>query len=195
MALARDAGRVSVEALAERFEVTPQTIRLRKRIPSAAGLGGGSANAATVLAALPRLFGREPDPGWLEAAARRLGADVPYFLVGGLALGLGRGDEIVPLADPPDAGGELWLALPREPLSTADVFAAWCNDRGGINGRKIEVDKKDSALTQVQAKMTEACADDFMMVGGGAVFGHRRGSARRVVRRPAGDVPQRHRRR
>lgn len=60
--------------------------------------------------------------------------------------------------------------LNQEFFDTADVFAAWCNDRGGINGRKISVDKKDAGLVNVKAKMTEACSDDFAMVGGGAVF-------------------------
>ncbi|MGZ4689575.1 MAG: ABC transporter substrate-binding protein [Acidimicrobiia bacterium] len=60
--------------------------------------------------------------------------------------------------------------LNQELFDTADVFSKWCNDRGGINGRKIVVDKRDAALTNVKAKMTESCADDFMMVGGGAVF-------------------------
>src|SRR3954452_1967444 len=60
--------------------------------------------------------------------------------------------------------------LNQEFFDTADVFAAWCNDRGGINGRKIVVDKRDAALTNVVARMTEACRDDFAMVGGGATF-------------------------
>ncbi len=75
--------------------------------------------------------------------------------------------KIATFSDPGFAGRP---GLNQELFDTADVFAAWCNDRGGINGRKITVDKKDAALTQVQAKMVEACADDFMMVGGGAVF-------------------------
>jgi ABC-type branched-subunit amino acid transport system substrate-binding protein len=60
--------------------------------------------------------------------------------------------------------------LNQEFFDTADVFAAWCNARGGINGRKIVVDRRDAALTNVKARMTESCAEDFMMVGGGAVF-------------------------
>ena len=75
--------------------------------------------------------------------------------------------KIATFSDPGFAGRP---GLNQELFDTADVFSAWCNDRGGINGRKIVVDKRDSALTQVQAKMTEACAEDFMMVGGGAVF-------------------------
>ncbi len=60
--------------------------------------------------------------------------------------------------------------LDQEFFDTADVFSKWCNDRGGINGRKIVVDPRDAALTNVKARMTESCADDFAMVAGGAVF-------------------------
>ena len=60
--------------------------------------------------------------------------------------------------------------LNQEFFDTADVFSQWCNDRGGINGRKIVVDKRDAALTNVKAQMTSPAAEDFMLVGGGAVF-------------------------
>jgi ABC-type branched-subunit amino acid transport system substrate-binding protein len=60
--------------------------------------------------------------------------------------------------------------LDQEFFDTADVFSKWCNDRGGINGRKIVVDKRDAALTNTKAQMTTSCGEDFMMVGGGAVF-------------------------
>jgi 4-diphosphocytidyl-2-C-methyl-D-erythritol kinase len=99
-------------------------IELRKRIPPGGGLGGGSANAATALLALVELFGLAPGPGPLRAAARSLGADVPFFLVGGTALGTGRGDEIRPLPDAPQPRGELVLLLSHSGLSTAAVFAA-----------------------------------------------------------------------
>ncbi len=95
-------------------------IELVKRIPAAAGLGGGSSNAATVLAALAELL-PAPIPGdWLAEAARRLGADVPYFLIGGTALGTGRGDRIEPL--PELAAEELLLVDPGVPVPTAEVF-------------------------------------------------------------------------
>jgi 4-diphosphocytidyl-2-C-methyl-D-erythritol kinase len=99
-------------------------IRLVKRIPAGGGLGGGSSNAAAVLTALGRLFGREPESAAVEAVARRLGADVPFFLVGGTALGTGRGDRIEPLPDPPGGPLELWLVTPEFELSTPAVFAA-----------------------------------------------------------------------
>ncbi len=74
---------------------------LRKRIPAGRGLGGGSSDAAAAIVAMLRLTGRSiPLPRLLEIAAS-LGADVPFFLFGGRALGVGRGDEIYPLPDLP----------------------------------------------------------------------------------------------
>ena len=60
--------------------------------------------------------------------------------------------------------------LDQELFDTAEVFSKWCNAAGGINGRKIVVNQHDSALFDVQARMTEACSQDFFLVGGGAVF-------------------------
>jgi len=99
-------------------------IEIEKSIPLGGGLGGGSSNAATVLLALSRLFPQTPDAGWIETAAKRLGADVPFFLVGGTARGRGRGDEIEPLSDAPSPTGELWIAAPPWGVSTREVFAA-----------------------------------------------------------------------
>ena len=76
-------------------------IRLLKGIPLQAGLGGGSADAAATLLALTHLWRVPVRPPQLTDLAAALGADVPFFLSGGTALGLGRGDEIYPLADLP----------------------------------------------------------------------------------------------
>jgi len=75
--------------------------------------------------------------------------------------------KVATFADPGFVGRP---GLDQEFFDTADVFADWCNARGGINGRKIVVDKKDAALTNTKARMVEACRDDFVMVGGGTVF-------------------------
>jgi 4-diphosphocytidyl-2-C-methyl-D-erythritol kinase len=97
-------------------------IVLRKRIPAGGGLGGGSSNAALTLSALPELLQLVPPAGELRAIARELGADVPYFLVGGTALGLGRGDEVVALPELPEE--RVLLVAPGVEISTAEVFAA-----------------------------------------------------------------------
>ena len=99
-------------------------IRLRKRIPIGGGLGGGSSNAATVLAGMTILLGRSPGRKELAALAAELGSDVPFFLHGGTALGTGRGEIIEPLSDPVAPPLELWLAVPPVAVATAGVFAA-----------------------------------------------------------------------
>lgn len=76
---------------------------LRKNIPMGAGLGGGSSNAAAVLLSLPALAGKPLGLGQLHSIAAELGSDVPFFLYGGTALGLGRGTELYPLPDQPPA--------------------------------------------------------------------------------------------
>lgn len=113
-------------------------IRLTKTLPAGAGLGGGSSNAATVLLGLHRIFERAVQPEWIEPAARRLGADVPFFLVGGTALGVGRGDVLRPLEDAPKPSGQLLLLLPPWGLSTAEVFSALAASRAGAEARPRE---------------------------------------------------------
>lgn len=75
-------------------------IRLVKRIPTAAGLGGGSSDAAAALLGLRRLYGLDLTDEMLSAAAAKLGSDVPFFLSGGTALATGRGEQLSPLPSP-----------------------------------------------------------------------------------------------
>ena len=93
---------------------------LRKRIPVAAGLGGGSSDGALALRLLDGVYGLGLSAGDLLAAAAELGSDVPFFLHGGTALVEGRGERVTPLPDRP----RQWLVLlnPGVPLSTAAVF-------------------------------------------------------------------------
>jgi 4-diphosphocytidyl-2-C-methyl-D-erythritol kinase len=95
-------------------------IEIRKRIPVAGGLGGGSSNAASVLLGLDRLWRLGLGPAGLHPLARRLGADVPFFLVGGTALGIGRGEEVYPLLR--QVRAHLVLVDMQRPVSTAAVF-------------------------------------------------------------------------
>jgi 4-diphosphocytidyl-2-C-methyl-D-erythritol kinase len=95
-------------------------IEITKRIPVAGGLGGGSSNAACTLLGLDLLWKLGLGPGGLHPLASRLGADVPYFLTGGTALGTARGDEIYPLHL--QIRAHLVLVDPDRPLKTAAVF-------------------------------------------------------------------------
>jgi 4-diphosphocytidyl-2-C-methyl-D-erythritol kinase len=94
--------------------------RLEKRIPAAAGLGGGSSDAAGAVLGLCRLFGLSPPEGLLRELALDLGSDVPCFLSGGRQRGRGRGELLTPLSDGPSR--PVLLLVPHERLSTAAVF-------------------------------------------------------------------------
>jgi 4-diphosphocytidyl-2-C-methyl-D-erythritol kinase len=95
-------------------------IRIEKRIPVAAGLGGGSSDAAATLLALLRLWEREIEDEELHRLAAGLGADVPFFLRGGTQLGRGIGDDLTPLHA--SGGGYYLLLTPDLKLSTARVY-------------------------------------------------------------------------
>jgi len=74
-------------------------IELKKKIPAGRGLGGGSSDAAAAMIGYLRLMGKKLETEKLMEIGASLGADVPFFLQGGRALGIGRGDEIYPLSD------------------------------------------------------------------------------------------------
>lgn len=98
-------------------------LRLKKRIPVAAGLGGGSSDAAATLLGLNQYWGLGLARSELHRMASRLGADVGFFLVGGSALGAGRGDELAPCPD--GAPFRIALLLPPFASSTAEVYRLW----------------------------------------------------------------------
>ena len=101
-------------------------VTIEKGIPLEAGLGGGSADAAAGLHVLARLWGGAP-VSLLREVAAGIGSDVPFFLSGGTALGLGRGEEIYPLVDLP----RHWVVVVRPPfgVSTAEAYAWYDEDR------------------------------------------------------------------
>ncbi len=96
-------------------------VHITKEIPVAGGMAGGSADAAAALVALDRLWGLHTSDDDLLALAGELGSDVPFALVGGTALGTGRGEVVDPV---PDEGPWWWVVVPSEDgLSTPDVYA------------------------------------------------------------------------
>ena len=96
-------------------------LRLEKKIPIGGGMGGGSADAAGALILLDRLWSLGLPASSLRRLAAELGSDVPFFFHGGLALGVGRGEEVLPFDDLSPLG--IVLVVPNVEVSTAEVFS------------------------------------------------------------------------
>ncbi len=107
-------------------EPSDTLVTIEKVIPMEAGLGGGSADAAASLLAFARLWGGAP-VSLLREVAASIGSDIPFFLSGGTALGLGRGEEIYPLVDLPVH----WVVIVRPAfgVSTAEAYSWYDEDR------------------------------------------------------------------
>jgi 4-diphosphocytidyl-2-C-methyl-D-erythritol kinase len=112
----------AVDALCHELKIrTGVEIALHKKIPAGRGLGGGSSDAAAALHGYLRLTGRKLPTSRLLEIAASLGADVPFFLLGGRALGIGRGDEIYPLPATPKK--YVLIVSPRDiHISTRDAY-------------------------------------------------------------------------
>jgi len=127
-------------------------IELRKRIPVAAGLGGGSSDAAATLLGLNRLWGLRWPRARLQELAVELGMDVPFFLGTGRAVARGRGERLQAL--PGGGGYALVLVNPLEPLSTREVYgrvpAGWHAEPTGTE-RVIEALRRRNVATLAAA--------------------------------------------
>lgn len=178
-------------------------IGLRKRIPQEAGLGGGSSDAAITMLGLARMWELDVDAPTLSRLAAVLGADVPFFLVGGTALGLGRGDDIYPLADLPRT--YVVIVRPRFGVSTDEAYGwfdseprrvgreparkpvpdRWPEWAMGLrNDLESAVTRHHPTIARIKHALTEAGAVIAAMSGSGsAVFGlfDRRDAARRTT--------------
>ncbi len=168
-------------------------IRLAKKIPMGAGLGGGSSDAAAILLALPALAGRVVQLPQLLAIANQLGSDVPFFLFGGRAAAAGRGTELFPLPDSPARHGI--LIAPGIHISTAEAYRLLgAGLTTGLQQNKIEsfqsqvwgqgcpgtgvndfegvVFEQHPRLGAIKRKLIRAGASPAMMTGSGsALFG------------------------
>jgi len=135
-------------------------IRIVKRVPSQAGLGGGSADAAAVLRALNRLCGGRLDGEALRRAAARVGSDVPFCVRGGTALAEGRGERLTALPPMPD----VWfvLAKPDFSASTPALFRR-LDERGG-RGRPRTDEMLRALAAGDPAAIGAAMGNDFEAV-------------------------------
>jgi 4-diphosphocytidyl-2-C-methyl-D-erythritol kinase len=125
------AARAARELLAKSGGRGSVSIRLEKRIPAGSGLGGGSSDAAAVLLALGRLLRPRPSAPLLYEVAAGLGSDVPFFLLGGRAAALGRGEEVYPLPDPPRQRC-LLLLIPGFRVATSEAYQQLSQARSGL---------------------------------------------------------------
>lgn len=97
-------------------------IDIVKRVPVAAGLAGGSANAAGVLQSLNRLYGRPLGAQQLSSLALRVGADVPFCLTGGTCIATGIGEKLMPA--PPMPRCYILIAKPPKSVKTREIYEA-----------------------------------------------------------------------
>jgi len=151
--------------------------RIEKRIPLAAGLGGGSSDAAASLRALPSLWGVELGDDRLQRIAAGLGADVPYFLLGGTALGVERGDVLFPLIDWPAS----WvvLLLPDFGVSTSDAYRWFDRQRADVTAAALRGNDLEAPVVArhpeigelVEALRHSGASYGAMSGSGSAVFG------------------------
>jgi 4-diphosphocytidyl-2-C-methyl-D-erythritol kinase len=133
--LVRDA----LVAVAEAVGVEPSwRARVEKRIPVAAGLGGGSSDAATALRLACELIPEPPPPDRLNAIAASLGVDVPFFLADGPQLATGTGTTLEPVELPQDYTVLLLLPKDVQKLSTAEVYGRF-NGAAGFEQRRARV--------------------------------------------------------
>jgi 4-diphosphocytidyl-2-C-methyl-D-erythritol kinase len=129
------AARTAIGSGPGRPETAPLAVRLEKRIPVAAGLGGGSSDAAAAFDAALEAWGAVDrlDATARTTAAAAVGSDVPFFLAGGPALVEGRGERVTPLTGVHGHPGIL-LVTPRISVRTPDVFAVFDGSRAGAGG-------------------------------------------------------------
>jgi len=171
---------------------------LTKRIPLGGGLGGGSSNAAAVLLALPVMLRKPYSFEKLMELAADLGSDVPFFLIGGTAAGIGRGTEVYPLPDLSSlpallitpgihvSTGDAYRALDRKltgdiPVEVTNQFqsVAWrmadgstLGDWGCINDFETVVFRQHPQLKSIKGKLLQLGARLAVMTGSGStVFG------------------------
>jgi 4-diphosphocytidyl-2-C-methyl-D-erythritol kinase len=188
----------AVDALRKELKIrTGVEILLQKRIPAGRGLGGGSSDAAAALLGYLQFTRKRLEPTRLLPIAVSLGADVPFFLLGGRALGIGKGDEIYPLPDipkqtllivspknihVPTPDAYRWLHAPE--LASLTKFAAthklfeFCALCWSGQGERLSNDFEEAVfrrhprLKQIRRALLQGGASEALLAGSGsAVFG------------------------
>lgn len=138
----------SAKLMADKFDLTTNlAIHLKKEIPVAGGMAGGSADAAGIIVAMDSLFDIGLSRDEMEAIASQLGSDVPFGISGGIAIGRGRGDQLTPALN---RGNYHWvLALAGQGLSTPAVYQECDRLREGLDIANPQV--SDSMMQALRA--------------------------------------------
>lgn len=138
----------SAKLMADKFDLTTNlAIHLKKEIPVAGGMAGGSADAAGIIVAMDSLFDIGLSRDEMEAIASQLGSDVPFGISGGVAIGRGRGDQLTPALN---RGNYHWvLALAGQGLSTPAVYQECDRLREGLDIANPQV--SDSMMQALRA--------------------------------------------
>lgn len=183
----------ALRLLRERVEIPPLRVRVEKRIPSEAGLGGGSADAGAIL----RHFGVGLPPAELRAMALRIGADVPFSLLGGRARGEGYGEVLTPLPGLPPR--PLVLAKPAEGCPTPEMFRLLdAKPREFREFPEEDVLHNDfervapcASLDLIERLLVHGADDAALTGSGSAVFGRfaDEGAARRAAGKLGSEAP------
>ena len=161
-----------IEGCLRRLGVTAEVrIHIDKRLPVQGGMGAGSANAAAALIGLERELGVAlPGPERFKLAAE-VGSDVPLFLLGGAVLGLGRGEQVVPMQDLP----KTWcvVAVPQIGVSTPAAFRAWdaLVAKEGIDSTE-EPTSRSSSVEETNTGILHSAQDDDGLGGGLVALPH-----------------------
>jgi 4-diphosphocytidyl-2-C-methyl-D-erythritol kinase len=162
-------------------------LALRKRIPAARGLGGGSADAAAALLAVHRLLEVDVAESELFAIAADLGSDVPFFLAGGPAWMRGRGEVLERVALRP--GLPMLVVMPPFPVATVDVYRAW-DELGGphsdrsvaapgaladlvpelVNDLEPAAERVEPRLRSLRRRVEDAAGRDALLAGSGPTY-------------------------
>ncbi len=154
---------VKAQRLLERAvgRALPTAFHIEKRVPSGAGLGGASSDAAVALRGLAAIHGIDVE---LAPVARQVGADVAFFLAGGRALAEGRGDV---LHAQPVAPAWFVVAWPGFEVLTPDVYRAWDEVGGeGPNHLRRAAEKVEPRLREFATSL----GDGWQMTGSGSAF-------------------------
>lgn len=190
----------ALRLLQRHYGIGEAYIRLHKSVPTGAGLGGGSADAAAVLCALDEEFVLGLTDGELESLALELGSDVPFFVRGGARLCTGRGEVMTPV-EVSLAGRWLVVSKPSVAVSTAEAYSGVTPREEGpslaeIVRRPVEQWRgllRNDFEESVFALHPEIAAIKSALYGAGAVYASMSGSGSAVFgifdRKPILDVP------